>query len=177
MIFPIAGLFLVALGWSASPDPDYSGLKLGNRWTYSDGTVAMVDRVDSTKEGWKYRRVALQKCPRCKDQVPRPDTSWGLVRGDSVFQAGAEMNAQWSLAMVLPPKAGIRWVTDSAEHDTLGWVGKADAVLTSGIYPGCWRVTGNDSLELMIDKKAGLVHFHHRAVTIEVKAFQPGAGK
>ncbi len=171
------GLVFVAFAFAGAPDPDYTGLKLGNHWTFSGGSTATIDKVDSTGEGWKYRRVAKQACPYCKEKSPVPDTSWSLVRGDSVFQSGLETDGKWMLAIVLPPKPGTKWISDPVERDTLAWIGKVTARLASGVYANCWKVLGSDSLELLIDQTIGLVRMTQGAVKTELESFQPGNGR
>ena len=156
------------------PNPDFTGLRLGNRWTYSDGTTVSIDRVDSTPEGWMYRRVAMEKCPLCKDKMPVADTSWQLVRGDSVFQAGLETGGKWQLAILLPPAAGLRWVTDAVEHDTLGWVATSSVRVPAGAFKGCWKIRSSDSLDLWVHQKAGVVRIKPGTAFIDLQSFQAG---
>ena len=165
---------LALMTFAGPPNPDYTGLKRGNRWTFANGTTVVIDQVDSISEGWKYRRVSLEKCPYCKDKLPVADTSWALVRGDSVFQAGPETGGKWELSMILPPKVGAKWLTDSLENVTLEWVAKSSITVAAGRFTDCWRVHGSDSLDLWTERKAGLVKLKQGDLNVELQSFQPG---
>lgn len=172
-----AGQFLLMLALvvlAGPPDPDFTGLKRGNRWVFTSGTTAVVDKVDSTEEGWKYRKISMEKCPYCKDKLPMADTAWALVRGDSVFQAGPETNGRWELSIVLPPKAGLRWVQDSVERDTMQWINKSSIRVQAGTFSNCWRSRSSDSLDVWIDKTAGLIKLRQGSLNVELQSFQRG---
>ena len=173
----LLGMVLFATAWCGAPNRDYTGLKMGNRWTFVDGSYAFIDQVDSTAEGWRYRRVGQQKCPYCKESNPVADTSWSLVRGDSVFQAGPETDGKWMLSIVLPPKAGSRWVVDPVEHDTMTWVSKTTVGTKGGTFQNCWKVRGSDGLEVWIEKQIGLVRLSQGELNVELESFQTGSAK
>lgn len=176
-ISAVAGtVALWSLVSAAPPVFDYTGLRVGNRWEYTGGNSVTIDRVDSTIEGWKFRRLAMIKCTQCNDSS-RPavsDTSYALVRGDSVFQMGPESGGNWELAVLLPPVAGKLWVTDSVEHDTLQWIAQATIRVPAGKFTKAWRIRGNDSLQLWVHQDAGLVRMQHQGDLIELLSFQRG---
>jgi hypothetical protein len=172
---PVLLCCLAAIGTGAPPSPDFTGLRLGNHWTFADGTEAWIDRVDSTAQGWQFHRVSQVHCPSCPDQQVTADTSILLVRGDTVFQSGSETGGKWEVASVLPIKQGSRWLADPIDHDTLRVLDVRTARVPAGTYPGCLHARTTLGVELWLQKDIGLVRIADSSATAsELKSFQTG---